>query len=267
MKSLSTLVLILMGLTVFGQQKDFRANFINDSLGTNGFRLKAVRYDSVKKKWLINNKNVMHWPKDQIFEFLGPPHKDCMFMNGCINNYYYLNTRKYQLVLLFDGYNKVNGIDIDTTDFSDSRGCGEEDAVTIKSSEGFDTGLHWPIKKISIEQPIMKLIRNKDTIMISEQEDSIYYARTSISNYLKDHLNYPEVESEAQITGTVYVLFTINKDSTISNFKILKGIPGGPGIDKEVRRVFSNIPKQVPYKKHGQPQKTECFLAIRFFLQ
>jgi len=61
---------------------------------------------------------------------------------------------------------------------------------------------------------------------------------------LATNIIYPAAAAQNGIQGTVYVSFIIEKDGTVSNVKILKGIGGG--CDEESVRVVKLMPKWIP---------------------
>jgi len=87
-----------------------------------------------------------------------------------------------------------------------------------------------------------------------------------VNKYLSEHINYPEVEKEAQITGTVFINFIVEKDGSISNVKVLKGVSGGPGLDKEAVKVISAMPKWSVGMQNGHPVRVSYNIPIRFVL-
>lgn len=91
--------------------------------------------------------------------------------------------------------------------------------------------------------------------------------RGDVNKYLADHIQYPEVEKEAGITGTVYVSFVIEKDSTITGVKVMRGVPGGPGLDKESVRVISTMPKWIPGTQDGILVRVRYNIPIHFQLR
>jgi hypothetical protein len=260
---------VLTSLSVYGQSNEFSANFKADSLGTNGFRLNSFHYDSAKNAWLLYDKNLIGYSKDKIETMLGRPHNDCMFMNGTTCIYYYMRGKSFQMVLCFNGNLKVDEVAWDTTDFSDSRSCGEEDVEITSSVDIYGSIERAPPKRgiITLDQVLIKMIKGNDTINIPYSEDSTFFTNSKLRHYLLDHLIYPEVEKEAMITGTVYVTFSLQKDSTIKNIRLLRAIPGGPGIDKEVLRILSSGLKQGPFRRKGKPQTVICYLPIRFKIE
>lgn len=82
--------------------------------------------------------------------------------------------------------------------------------------------------------------------------------------YLRDNIKYPEMAKESGIQGTVYITFVVEKDGSISNVKVLRGIGGG--CDEEAVRVIKNMPKWSPGKQRGRPVRAQFNMPIRFIL-
>ena len=80
--------------------------------------------------------------------------------------------------------------------------------------------------------------------------------------YLTQNIQYPVKAKENNIQGTVYVNFIVEKDGSLSNFKILKGI--GSGCDEEVVRVMKNMPKWKPGTQRGQPVRVLINFPVKF---
>lgn len=66
------------------------------------------------------------------------------------------------------------------------------------------------------------------------------------------------------IEGRITISFVIDKDGSITNIKILRGI--GFGCDKEAIRVLNKMPKWNPGKQRGKPVKVSMTLPITFKL-
>jgi len=88
-----------------------------------------------------------------------------------------------------------------------------------------------------------------------------------LGKYMNDHIQYPEVEKEAGITGKVYVTFVVEKDGTVTGVKLLRGVPGGPGLDKEAIRVVSHMPAWKIGMQNGHPVRVQFNLPINFNLR
>ncbi len=83
--------------------------------------------------------------------------------------------------------------------------------------------------------------------------------------FIGDNLTYPPQARRAQVQGKVYIQFVINKDGSIGDIEILKGL--GFGCDQEAIRVLEMSPKWNPGKQRGQPVRVRMSLPIVFQLQ
>jgi len=86
-----------------------------------------------------------------------------------------------------------------------------------------------------------------------------------ISSWLATHTNYPEKAKDANIQGTVFVTFIVEKDGSVSNVTILRGV--NKYLDNEAIRVVSSLPKWTPGKQNGNPIRVGYNLPIRFVLR
>ena len=70
---------------------------------------------------------------------------------------------------------------------------------------------------------------------------------------------------ESGIQGMVYVTFVVERDGSITDVRVLRGIGGG--CDEEAIRVVSAMPKWTPGKQRGKPVRVQYNLPVRFTLQ
>jgi len=82
--------------------------------------------------------------------------------------------------------------------------------------------------------------------------------------YLRENITYPKLAKESGIQGTVYLKFVVEKDGSITNVKVLRGIGGG--CDEEAMRVVKNMPKWNPAKQRGKPVRVQFNMPIKFVL-
>ncbi len=85
-----------------------------------------------------------------------------------------------------------------------------------------------------------------------------------IQRYLSDNLKYPDVAKQNGITGTVFVIFVVNEDGSVSDVKIEKGIGGG--CDQEAIRVVEAMTRWKPGKQGGEPKACYMRMPITFRL-
>lgn len=82
--------------------------------------------------------------------------------------------------------------------------------------------------------------------------------------YLQDNLRYPQMAREAGIQGTVFVTFVVERDGSVTDVRVLRGIGGG--CDEEAVRVVQNMPRWNPGRQRGQPVRVQFNMPIRFVL-
>ena len=79
--------------------------------------------------------------------------------------------------------------------------------------------------------------------------------------YLKENTHYPD-EPELCAQGRVVVSFIVEKDGSISDIKVVKGIH--PSFDEEAVRVVKSMPKWKPGKYNGEPTRVRYTVPFTF---
>ena len=79
-----------------------------------------------------------------------------------------------------------------------------------------------------------------------------------------ENIKYPESALKQGIQGTVYVSFIVEKDGSVSNVNILKGIGGE--CDEEALRVVKEMPRWTPGLYKGKPARVLFNMPIYFKL-
>lgn len=85
------------------------------------------------------------------------------------------------------------------------------------------------------------------------------------SKWVNKHLVYPEIAKENGVQGKVILGFTVNKDGTVSNIKVLRGVDSS--LDKEAIRVVSMSPKWTPGQNAGSNVKVSYTFPVVFQLR
>lgn len=80
--------------------------------------------------------------------------------------------------------------------------------------------------------------------------------------WLSANLKYPESAKNRKIQGKVVVSFIVNKDGSISDEKVMKGI--NPLLDREALRVIKLMPKWKPGVENDKPCRTLFAIPIVF---
>jgi TonB family protein len=82
--------------------------------------------------------------------------------------------------------------------------------------------------------------------------------------FIRENIKYPQEAKEKGIQGTVYVNFVVEKDGSISNAKIARGLGGG--CDDVCIRVVNLMPKWTPGKQKGKVVRVSFNMPIKFTL-
>ena len=86
-----------------------------------------------------------------------------------------------------------------------------------------------------------------------------------INKWLGKNVKYPVIAQENNIQGRVTVQFVIEKDGSITDVKVLRGVD--PSLDKEAVRVVKSMPKWKPGKQRGKPVRVSYTVPNNFRLQ
>ena len=106
---------------------------------------------------------------------------------------------------------------------------------------------------------------SKEVFKVVEQMPAYPEGQGALLKYLAANINYPTVAKENGIEGMVVIQYIIEKDGSISNAKVVKGI--GSGCDEEALRVVNAMPNWVAGKQRGQAVAVQFNLPIRFKLE
>ena len=87
----------------------------------------------------------------------------------------------------------------------------------------------------------------------------------AMMDFVAKNVQYPEEAKEKEISGRVLVGFIVEKDGSISDVKVVKGIGGG--CDEEAVRVVKAMPKWKPGKEKGKPVRVSYMMPFTFKLQ
>ncbi len=117
---------------------------------------------------------------------------------------------------------------------------------------------------ISYVEPPAEEPATMDFIFV-ETQPSFEGGIEAFYRYVGKNMNYPGKAKRAGIEGKVFVSFVIDKDGSITDVKVLKGI--GAGCDEEAIKVLQNAPKWNPGKQRGKAVKVRMQLPIIFALQ
>lgn len=86
-----------------------------------------------------------------------------------------------------------------------------------------------------------------------------------LMQFLSKNIKYPTIAQENGTQGRVSVQFVVNKDGSIVDAKVLRGVD--PYLDKEALRVINSMPKWKPGMQRGKPVRVKYTVPVMFRLQ
>ncbi|MEE1085037.1 MAG: energy transducer TonB [Paludibacteraceae bacterium] len=98
--------------------------------------------------------------------------------------------------------------------------------------------------------------------MIVEQKPVFPGGQKALMEFLKSNLVYPKAAQDSSIQGRVIVKFTIEKDGSITDVEVVRGVH--PALDEEAVRVVSMMPKWKPGTQMGDTVRTKFTLPVLF---
>lgn len=100
---------------------------------------------------------------------------------------------------------------------------------------------------------------------IVEQQPLFPGGPAALIKYLSENIKYPVVAQENGVQGRVTVQFVVEKDGSISDVHVLRGVD--PSLDKEAVRVVKSMPRWTPGKQNGITVRVNYRVPVLFRLQ
>ena len=127
-------------------------------------------------------------------------------------------------------------------------------------------------KRVSLQSPNDSIALRKDSGSVTNEKDSVYLqwhvdkkalfpgGSDSLKSFIERNLCYPP--SWAELQGSVYVQFIVEKDGSISDVKVRRSLE--PPWDDEAVKVVRSMPKWIPAEKDGKAVRSRFILPVRF---
>lgn len=84
----------------------------------------------------------------------------------------------------------------------------------------------------------------------------------NVNKWLSDNIQYPYSARQNRIEGKVILKFVVEKDGSISNVKVIKGV--NKVLDNEALRLIKIMPKWNPGMNNGLAVRTYFTLPVTF---
>ncbi|MEX1001481.1 MAG: energy transducer TonB [Crocinitomicaceae bacterium] len=137
-----------------------------------------------------------------------------------------------------------------------------EKAEDDEEIEEFDLGLDEDIvAPPPIEEEEVKV---EPIVDFAEVEPEFPGGEAAMMEWIRDHIEYPPLSIEMGEQGIVYVQFVVNKDGSIEQVRIMRGV--SDPLDSEAKRVVKAMPKWKPGEQAGKKVRVRYTLPIHFRL-
>ena len=111
----------------------------------------------------------------------------------------------------------------------------------------------------------VKHAKNDSIYQIVDQMPEFPGGTEALLKFVANNVKYPEKAKDEEISGRVFISFVIEKDGSVSNVELKRGIGGG--CDDEAVRVVKAMPKWKPGKDKGKPVRVSYVMPFTFKLQ
>ena len=139
--------------------------------------------------------------------------------------------------------------------------------------EYMEGDLHMTVVLFSID--IEETDTDEDEIVEIEEDDEEFFmvvenmpefpgGDLGLMKFIQKNVRYPAIAKEYNITGKVYVSFIVDKQGSVTNVKIVRGVD--KNLDAEALRVVSLLPKYKPGKQRGKAVRVMFTIPINFTL-
>lgn len=134
--------------------------------------------------------------------------------------------------------------------------------IIVFSWAGFSQNVPTTEVKGVVEAPTSN--STNDSIINGNPSDYITLTGQSIQRFVGENYNFPDEAMQNEISGTIYVQFIVEKDGTVQQASIEKGLC--KECDLEAIRVTKKI-RLKPILIDGKPERIRFRIPIRLVLE
>lgn len=120
------------------------------------------------------------------------------------------------------------------------------------------------ISNAKAQKIVVKPSDNNEIYTAVEHSAEFPGGTKTLHAFLEKNLNYPAIARKNDIEGRVYLQFVVEKDGSLSDIKVVRGLGGG--CDEEAVRVIKSFPKWNPGMQSGKVVRQQYTMPIAFTL-
>lgn len=110
-----------------------------------------------------------------------------------------------------------------------------------------------------------EIVGEETVFVVVETMPSFPGGMSELMLFLKENIKYPQLARDSGVQGRVFVTFVVEKDGSVTDVRILRGI--GCGCDEEAIHVVESMPKWIPGRQRNVAVRVRFNLPIKFTLQ
>ena len=133
---------------------------------------------------------------------------------------------------------------------------------TIQASDDTQAAVEVKYTPVEVEE---EEVEEEQIFQIVEEPASFPGGIGECMKWLGKNIKYPTISQENGVQGRVIVQFVVNRDGTIVDAKVVRGVD--PYLDKEALRVIAGMPKWKPGKQQGKAVRCRFTVPVMFRLQ
>lgn len=221
----------------------------------NEIHTAKTRYAFINKRWVLGkelNFPFVNWDvlcecQKNRFNY------DYEYENDCYSQYEIFES-KYEIA------SKEEQITMETR----MEPCTEEGSKNNPAVEAYRSYGETTEDEIAMEEQHIEVNQEEIYDVPQKQAQFPNNDMEGFYQYLSENIQYPKMAKQANIQGKVYIQFVVEKDGSISNVKVLRGI--GANCDEEAIRVIKNMPNWIPGEHDGELIRSRMILPIKFEL-
>ena len=138
-------------------------------------------------------------------------------------------------------------------------------AFTVEGNDEVGGAVLKAKEDIAAPEPPKHVVEETKIFTVVEQMPMYPGGDGALMGYLRDNIHYPTVAAENGVQGRVVVGFVVERDGSITDVKILRGVD--PSLDREAMRVVKAMPKWTPGKQNGSAVRVKYQVPVTFRLQ
>ena len=138
-----------------------------------------------------------------------------------------------------------------------------DDNIDIDVEADQNTEVQEYIAPVNVEEE--ESAEEAQIFMVVESMPEYPGGEAALYKYLAENIKYPQMAKESGIQGRVFVTFVVERNGSVTDVRVLRGIGGG--CDEEAIRVVQSMPQWTPGKQRGKSVRVQYNLPVKFTLQ